>query len=158
MREDGLLWAELGEAAPVMVSGWHLLKLTPRDARELQGELRALHERYARRSGEVPFLMGIFLADTSDVPGSNTRATPTVTPERSGQLRFNNNDARWTSTCQIAQRSGGQVKNLPTAQFNACLVTPLTRSQAPAITSAIPGAGLLGRALIESRDGERLLT
>jgi len=69
MREDGLWWADLGEAAPVMVSGWHLLKLTPRDARELQGELRALHQRYARRTGEVPFLLGIFLADTSNVPG-----------------------------------------------------------------------------------------
>ena len=69
MREDGVLWADLGEAAPVMVSSWHLLKLTPRDARELQGELRALHERYARRAGEEPFLLGIFLADTSNVPG-----------------------------------------------------------------------------------------
>lgn len=69
MREDGVLWVDLGEAAPVMVSGWHLLHLSPGDARELQGELRALHERYAGRAGEVPFLLGIFLADTSNVPG-----------------------------------------------------------------------------------------
>ncbi len=69
MREDGVRWAELGEAAPVMVSGWHLLHLTPGEARDLQGELRGLHERYARRTGEVPFLLGIFLADTSNVPG-----------------------------------------------------------------------------------------
>lgn len=69
MREDGVHWADLGETAPVMVSGWHLLHLSPSDARELQGELRALHERYARRSGEEPFLLGIFLADASNVPG-----------------------------------------------------------------------------------------
>lgn len=69
VREDGVRWADLGDAAPVMVSGWHLLHLTPSDARELQGELRALHERYARRTGTEPFLLGIFLADTSGLPG-----------------------------------------------------------------------------------------
>lgn len=69
MREDGVLWTDLGEAAPVMVSGWYLLHLSPGDARELQGELRALHDRYAGRAGEVPFLLGIFLADTTNVPG-----------------------------------------------------------------------------------------
>ncbi|WP_139806549.1 Lrp/AsnC family transcriptional regulator [Deinococcus hopiensis] len=69
MREDGALWADLGDAAPVMVSGWHVLHLTPSDAHELQGELRALHGRYAQRTGEVPFLLGIFLADTSRVSG-----------------------------------------------------------------------------------------
>ncbi|MFC4427007.1 hypothetical protein [Deinococcus navajonensis] len=69
MSEEGVLWADLGEAAPVMVSGWHLLHLSPKDARALQGELRALHQRYMTCSGEVPFLLGIFLADSSNVAG-----------------------------------------------------------------------------------------
>lgn len=69
VREDGLRWAELGTDAPVMVSGWHVLHLGPDDARELQAEMRALHERFSKRVGATPYLMGIFLADTSDLPG-----------------------------------------------------------------------------------------
>ncbi len=69
VREDGVRWADLGDAAPVMVSGWHLLHLGAGDARELQGELRALHERFARRSGDGTYLLGIFLADTTDLNG-----------------------------------------------------------------------------------------
>lgn len=69
VREDGVQWADLGVQAPVMVSGWHVLHLDPADARDLQHEMRALHERFSRRAGAAPYLMGIFLADTSDVPG-----------------------------------------------------------------------------------------
>lgn len=70
MREDGVLWVGLGTDAPVMVSGWHLLRLRPDDARGLPAELRALHERFRVRTGEQPFLLGVFPADTSELPGS----------------------------------------------------------------------------------------
>ena len=75
MRDDGLLWADLGAQAPVMVSGWHLVHLTPQDALALQADLRALHERYRTCRGE-PYLLGIFLADTANVPGLEHAPAP----------------------------------------------------------------------------------
>ncbi|WP_159065973.1 hypothetical protein [Deinococcus ficus] len=76
MRDDGLRWADLGAQAPVMVSGWHLVHLGPQDALALQADLRALHERYSTCCGE-PYLLGIFLADTANVPGLEHAPTST---------------------------------------------------------------------------------
>lgn len=76
VREDGRPWSELQETSPVMVSGWNVLHLSPPAARQLQQEMRQLYSRYAAMQGSRTCLMGIFLTDTTDLPGLEHPSSP----------------------------------------------------------------------------------
>lgn len=59
----------------MMVSGWDDLHLSPA-ARQFQQEMRQLYSRYAAMQGSRTCLMGIFLTDTTDLPGPEHPSSP----------------------------------------------------------------------------------
>lgn len=58
---DGHLWDPLEEGAPLLLSGWNLIRATPEEARTLQRSLVALLTPYLRREDGDPYLLGTFL-------------------------------------------------------------------------------------------------
>lgn len=62
---DGQVWSPLAHDAPLMLSGWNLIRATPQQARALQHSLMALITPYLNspaQEGDHSYLLGIFLS------------------------------------------------------------------------------------------------